>query len=157
MGSCLATYFKPNQQGTRGTRYKRVPTDSTRTTYGTSNRDQASGGATSQRGNDETPSSAAKCEACGLNFNTKTELSVHIASTHGGNIQKQVTRKRKRKKKREEDKRSGQTFTKIFEMAVGHRIQKKPQKALQKFLDGVNLKITLSRKSQKSSCPPVRE
>ena len=36
MGSCLATYFKPNEQGVRGTRYKRVPTDSTKTTYGSS-------------------------------------------------------------------------------------------------------------------------
>ena len=111
MGSCLATYFKPNQQGTRGTRYKRVPTDSTRTTYGTSNRDQASGGATSQRGNDETPSSAAKCEACGLSFNTKTELSVHIASTHGGNIQKQVTRKRKKEK---EERRRQEERTNLY-------------------------------------------
>ena len=88
MGSCLATYFKPNEQGVRGTRYKRVPTDSTKTTYGSSDNNSAlrggggGGGAYSGEGTGGSASSAAKCQACGINFNTKSELSAHIATTH---------------------------------------------------------------------------
>ena len=109
MGSCLATYFKPNEQGVRGTRYKRVPTDSTKTTYGSSDNNSAlrggggGGGAYSGEGTGGSASSAAKCQACGINFNTKSELSAHIATTHSGNIEKQV--KKNRKKKKDDQKR----------------------------------------------------
>ena len=103
MGSCLATYFKPHEQGVRGTRYKRVATDSTRTTYGSGDRT----GTTSNNrysDNDVSASSSAKCQACGLNFDTKSQLSAHIAATHGGNIEKQVKKNRKKEKDNERRK-----------------------------------------------------
>ena len=39
-------------------------------------------GTYSGEGKGGSASSAAKCQACGINFNTKSELSAHIAATH---------------------------------------------------------------------------